>query len=157
MPIIEEYMREAYLALAWDLINKIRESGMPISDLSKKSGVAIGSISAFLNRHITIRLDTAIALATATNCQLALVKNPSSQLEVMPTIDTVKIGYINKNGMEIIGHELQKDRSQRQYRACIMKCRNCAREKTVYPAGTCQSICRHCRQAALAQRTSHAP
>jgi len=155
MPIIEEYMREAYLALAWDLINKIRESGMPISDLSKKSGVAISSISGFLNRHMTIRLDTAIALATAINCKLTLVENPASQLEVMPTIDTVKIGYINKNGMELIGHELQRDPSQRQHaqniRACVMKCRTCAREKTVNPSNTNRCICKHCRQSTISK------
>ncbi len=153
MALTEEPMKEAYFDLVRDFINHIRETGVPIIDLSAKSGVAPGSISGFLNNKIRIRLDTAIALATATNCQLVLVKKqPSTLDDAIPSIDTVKIGYINRNGMEIIGHKLQKDRSQRQYRACIMKCMICAEEKTIYPSSTYQHYCKRCRNLPLIDR-----
>ena len=55
MVMAEEQMKEAYRALVDDFVNHIRETGMPITDLSAKSGVATGSISAFLNHKIRIR------------------------------------------------------------------------------------------------------
>ena len=148
-------LKDTYDALVGDLINHIRETGLTITDLNVKSGVAFGSISAFLSGETKPRLDTVIALATAANCQLTLVKNHgpcAPWITDGPANDSVKIGYINKNGMEIIGHELRKDRSQRQYRACIMKCLICAEEKVMYPAATYQHYCKRCRNLPLIDR-----
>lgn len=148
-------LKDTYDALVGDLINHIRETGMTITDLNVKSGVAFGSISAFLSGETKPRLDTVIALATAANCQLTLVKNHGPCVPWIadgPAIDTVKIGYVNRNGLEIIGHKLQKDRSQRQYRACIMKCTDCAEEQLVYPGATYASYCRHCRNLPLIEQ-----